>query len=74
VKLDCRIEGGVQRVDLAFNEEEKQRALDFMDPATRAFCLGLLGSARLLKRAQGCLEIVQALENQRIMNKLAVRA
>jgi len=74
VKLDCRIEGGVQRVDLAFSEEEKQRALDFMDPAMRAFCLSLLDSARLLERAQGCLEIVQALENQRVMDKLAVRA
>lgn len=73
MKLACPYERGIQRVDLAFSEEEKQQALDFMNPSSRTFVLGLLQSARAAERAQGCLEIVQALENQRIMNeKLAV--
>jgi len=62
MKVDCRTEGGVLRLAASCSEEERQHALDFMCPESRDFTQRLLGSTRVLERAQGCIEILIALE------------
>jgi len=72
MRIDCRTEGDVLQLAASCSEEERRRALDFMGPESRDFTQRLLGSTRVLERAQGCIEILIALETQQMLNRVAI--
>lgn len=72
MKLDCRKERDILQLTASFSNEEMQQALDFMCQESKDVTLRLLDSARAIERAQGYLEILTALETQRMLNRMAI--